>query len=488
MFKVGHPLDVVSARTRLRIKLKRYASMVKRIKRKLIRRYKIRNKRLLLKIRKIRFRAFFPFEPPYIEILLPPQNLGIVHDLGSRLIDGVYSCVKVLIRYRKFKKKSKRSIHNWYYTKRKKTRRFIKKLVLNSLLTLTLFTIQCTRKIKEYCPNFIGNLVNKIKPKKIKKSLKKFYRKIFKYSTYKIFSPNSVKNLGTKLFNKTKLFINKIWLPIKLVKYYDYINTLLSFLIMIIYFYPLLKYLNYQIGHYFRFGDRRTQFGLLMYVRYLAEDSYQIVIPTFLLLIASEIYINKINKIKNVKSTYKDRLVYKPQIFERIFVVLNYLILWLGVCSNKPKLTERFLHRLFPKFYKYFFDGIFLPWLRGLHKVKGFRYGVANYICLYFSYSKIVRNNKVIPYFIRYHFMNAQLSSVIFEFCNHLSIFLLKYYKYIDFMNYRHYKLMLRYYSYWTCSIWIFYCILSALIGLLSPLKFIDSAIFWQVGMDSRVR
>ncbi len=385
-------------------------------------------------------------------------------------------------KYRKTKKKVKKRIKNCYLNAGEKINKIFNKIQFKTFVFIANVTNQ-VKNIKQYLPkfSFIKNLFNKKKRKPI--SVKSPIKVLLK----------SVKSFYNKMIYKTKLFINtnKTYLPKIILEYYlqhySYINTFSLFLIPVVCSYPFFKYLNYEIANYFEFLDPMLKIGLF---RYLIEDCYKKTLLTFILLVFSEIYIYKSNQTKNVKSTYTDRNKYTPQVFERIIPVLYYLILWIGLCSNKLDLAKTAFKNTFPKnrfLSKHLFKGIIAIWLHGVRKIIGFKYGIIGYFFYYLNYQKVVRNNKVIPYFIRYHFMASQLNAVIIEFIDTVGMFILKYSEYIDPLNNKKHITIFRYYAYCISTIWIFYCMIMCLMGLLIPSDFLNAAIFWHVGVDRRV-
>lgn len=323
---------------------------------------------------------------------------------------------------------------------------------------------------------------------KIKKKIKKFIK-------YNIFRPIKRRVKKLKIFFEidfeqfliiAQLSKIKLWVRAKIQEKWDYMFNIGALLGILIYYYPFYIYINYEIGFYFRGLDRLLATGLFAYF-FKYEYLKTILILTVLGIIERYIYL--INKKRNVKSTYNDRYKYSPQIYERIFVFLNYFIFWVVLSGSHIKLTKEILIKFFPKskYRSFLFYGILIKWLLGITKIPGNSRGITGIVSLYITYVLIVRNHKIFPYFIRYHFMAAQLSTVLMDLIDTICIYFLKYYRYINPRHYKRYKLLLQYNTYIIYSFYIFCCMIFSIFGFLIPNNFLNSAIFWHVGVDKRL-
>jgi hypothetical protein len=324
--------------------------------------------------------------------------------------------------------------------------------------------------------------------------LKKYIKTLKKNFKFHIYRPLKRKLIKYNLFPQVnfaeliyiKRFLNiRIWFQNKIKTNSKAIFNFGALLILLAYYYPFFKYLNFEVARYFKPLNLLLMDGLFMY---FFKYYYPQTLSAIFIYILLERYIYKYNNKKNAKSTYTDRAKYTPQIFERLFVFLNYFGFWVSLAGGHLKLTNRLLKRFFPRndYRAYFYDGILIKCLLACTQIPGYTRGIHSFISLYTTYSLIIRNNKIFPYFIRYHFMAAQLSAILMDLIYTIFSFFLKYYLYINHRHHRRYKFLLNYNLYIVYSFYIFYCMIVSLMGRLIPINFLNSAIFWHVGIDKR--
>jgi hypothetical protein len=109
----------------------------------------------------------------------------------------------------------------------------------------------------------------------------------------------------------------------------------------------------------------------------------------------------------------------------RLFSLLPYFWVWFELVANYFDVLTIFLEDLTPVFQKQFV-ALINPWLQMFTNLPGSSLGISNYLIFILFFFGIGRNRSTFQFFIRYHFIQAILFSVLIGFETHLFTMLLK--------------------------------------------------------------
>jgi len=116
----------------------------------------------------------------------------------------------------------------------------------------------------------------------------------------------------------------------------------------------------------------------------------------------------------------------KKNLLTRLFTLLPYFWVWLELAANYFDVILIFLEdHISPDLQKQIVD-LINPWLQMFINLPGSSLGISNYLIFILFFFGVGRNRDTFQFFIRYHFVQAILFSVVIGFETHLFTILLK--------------------------------------------------------------
>ena len=110
----------------------------------------------------------------------------------------------------------------------------------------------------------------------------------------------------------------------------------------------------------------------------------------------------------------------------RFFSLLPYFWVWLELAANYFDVLLIFLEDFISPVFQEQIVALINPWLQMFSNLPGSSLGISNYLIFILFFFGIGRNRDTFRFFIRYHFVQAILFSVVIGFETHLFTILLK--------------------------------------------------------------
>jgi len=128
-----------------------------------------------------------------------------------------------------------------------------------------------------------------------------------------------------------------------------------------------------------------------------------------------------------LKKTLKQKEKYSVPIFERIFALFPYVLMFFTLMSNLTNeaiFLFNFDSEGLDKLVAIVFIKLIFPGLEAFHSIIGRGSGLSNFFSFYFEFYYVGRNKQAFSYFIRYQYVFAMLMTQVFSFiCSMYRIF-----------------------------------------------------------------